>query len=211
MCINIHSLFRYIENWAQVHLVSTNHLSDVLTTWPITQSTCAKLKPSHEVQETVYRPEIEQYWGTDLGKVQKNSCSIESPNEHSGLHKSSAVNGNHRDFLKSRLANMSDWESDPMFALTEHQCWSMETGSQPFLQHFNNQTCMIEWPEESHSVKGSWQPTWSLPEVTWRTPRQWEIKFSALIKQKLNSLTWMQDIMSGGTQAPLLIWTMTSL
>lgn len=56
MCINIHSLFRYIENWAEVHLVSTNHLSDVLTTWPITQSTCAKLKPSYEVQETVYRP-----------------------------------------------------------------------------------------------------------------------------------------------------------
>lgn len=32
---------------------------------------------------------------------------------------------------------------------------------------------MVEWPEESHSsVKG----TWSLPKVTWRSFRAWEIK-----------------------------------
>lgn len=44
---------------------------------------------------------------------------------------------------------------------------------QPFLQHSTNQVCMVEWPEESHSsVKG----TWSLPKVTWRSFRAWEIK-----------------------------------
>ena len=60
---------------------------------------------------------------------------------------------------------------------------------------------MVEWPDESHSVKSTWQPAWSLPKGTRRTLRPWETKFSGLIKQRLNSLAWMPIVMSGGNHA----------
>jgi len=70
----------------------------------------------------------------------------------------------------------------------------------------------VQKTDGSHpSVKGKWQPAWSLPEGTWRTLRPWERNFSGLMKQRLNSLVWMPSVMSGGNQAPLITWPVPSL
>lgn len=82
--------------------------------------------------------------------------------------------------------SLSDWDrsvlvseliKNPMVTLTDHLC------STP---------SMLELAERSHSsVKGTWQPTRSLPKSTWRTQKPWETKLSGLMKQWLQSLVWM--------------------
>ena len=121
---------------------------------------------------------------------------------------------NHKDSSSSwpQRTRWSLWQSSSIALWTED---NLQEG-QPFLQHSTSQACMVEGPDGSHSsVKGTWQPAWSLPKCTWKTLRLWEIKFSGLIKQRLNSLAWMQSVMSGGNQAlvitcliPSLQWSM---
>jgi hypothetical protein len=60
--------------------------------------------------------------------------------------------------------------------------WENLPEGQPSLQHSTNQAFIVEWPAWSHSsVKGTWQPAWSL-EAWWRhhavgiffSARDWE-------------------------------------
>jgi len=98
-----------------------------------------------------------------------------------------------------RRALVREVTKNPVVTLTELQHCSVERGEpsrrttiSPALHH---QACMVEWPDGSHSsVKGTWQPSWSLPKGTWKTLRSWEIKFSGLMKQKLNSLAYMSTV-----------------
>uniref|UniRef100_A0A0E9XI37 Uncharacterized protein n=1 Tax=Anguilla anguilla TaxID=7936 RepID=A0A0E9XI37_ANGAN len=58
-----------------------------------------------------------------------------------------------------------------MATLTELQSssvgWENLPEGQPSLQHSTNKAFMVEWPDGSHSsVKGTRQPTWSLPKGT---------------------------------------------
>ena len=108
--VSIQTLCYETRNWAQVHPVSIDHPWEVSTTW--LESTCGKFnwldmiwkgtyirshswqcmseqKPSHEVEGIVHRDLRQncveaQIWG----RVPKHFCSIESPEEHSGLHHS---------------------------------------------------------------------------------------------------------------------------
>ena len=87
--------------------------------------------------------------------------------------------------------------------------WENLTEGQPSLQHSTNQAFMVEWPDGSHSsVKGTWQPAWSLQKAIERTLRPWETRFCGLMKPRLNSLTWIPIITSGGNLAPPLRWSM---
>ena len=44
--------------------------------------------------------------------------------------------------------------------------WKNLSEGQPSLQHSNNQAFMVEWPDRRQSsVKGTWQPVWSLPKA----------------------------------------------
>lgn len=120
------------------------------------------------------------------------------------------------------LAHLSTWDrrslvtKNPMVTLTPVQCSSVEIGQpfegEPFLQHSTSQACVVKRCDRSHSsVKGTWQPTWRLPKGTWNTLRSWETKLSGLMKQRLNSLTWMTSVIFGGNQAPLISWPVPSL
>lgn len=56
---------------------------------------------------------------------------------------------------------------------------------QPSLQQSTNHACIFQWPDRSHSlVKGTWQPTWSLPKIN--------LKESQTMK-KQNSLVWWDN------------------
>ena len=60
------------------------------------------------------------------------------------------------------------WQSSRVPLWSENRANLSE--GQPSLQHSNNQAIMGEWPDRSHSsVKGTWQPAWSLPKGTERT------------------------------------------
>ena len=87
--------------------------------------------------------------------------------------------------------------------------WENLLEGQPSLQHSTNQAFIVEWPDRSHSsVKGTWQPAWSLPIGTWRTIRPWETRFSGLMKLRFNYLAWMPRFTSGGNLEPSLRWRM---
>jgi hypothetical protein len=87
--------------------------------------------------------------------------------------------------------------------------WEKLPKGQLSLQHFTNQVFKLDWPDGSHSwVKGTWQPTRSLPKKQLKTPRPWERRFFGLMKPRLNSLAWMPRVKSGGNLAPSLQWNM---
>jgi hypothetical protein len=74
---------------------------------------------------------------------------------------------------RGRKAFLRELTKDPMVTL-EHSS-SVEIGEklpegQSSLQHSTNKSFMVERPDRSHSsVKGTWQPAWSLPKGNWRT------------------------------------------
>ena len=69
--------------------------------------------------------------------------------------------------------------------------WRQEnlTEGQPSVQHSANQAFIVEWSDGSDSLlKGTRQPTGSLPKSTWTTLRPWEAKSSGLIQRIFNYL-----------------------
>ena len=96
-------------------------------------------KPSHEVQRIVCRPPRQdcieaQIWG----RVQKNVCSIEGPNEHSDLHHKWKKFGTTRSLPRvappaklsdrGRRTLVREVTKNPMVTLTELQLCSVKRG-----------------------------------------------------------------------------------
>jgi hypothetical protein len=84
-------------------------------------------KPSHEVQGIVRRaPRQDCVEAQIWGRGPKHVCSIEGPQEHSGLH--------HSQMEEAKLTNrgsralVREVTNNPMVILTELQCSSMEMG-----------------------------------------------------------------------------------
>jgi hypothetical protein len=57
-------------------------------------------------------------------------------------------------------------------------------------------------------VKGTWQPTWSLPKTNKELSEHEKKRFSGLMKPRYNYLAWMPSVTSGGNLAPSLRWSM---
>ena len=109
---------------------------------------------------------------------------------------------------QGRRALVREVTKNPMVPAFHH-C-SVEVGEP------SRRTTISAWLHQSglygrvaSSVKCTWQPAWSLPKDTWKTLRPWQIKFSGLMKQRLNSLAWMPSVMGGGNQALVITWLIT--
>ena len=114
--------------------------------------------------------------GTYLEKGTKKCCSIEWPlsflNEKWWRHQDSSKSwppGYTEQSGEKGLGQGGDQEPDGHWQSCRVPLWRLENlpEGQPSLQHSNNQAFMVEWPDGSHSsLKGTWQPTWSLSKCT---------------------------------------------
>ena len=81
---------------------------------------------------------------------------------------------------RRRRALVREMIKNPIVTLTELQHCSMKR------EPSRRTTISAALTDRDHSsVKGTWQPTWSLPKDTWRTLRPWGKTFSGLMKQRL--------------------------
>ena len=156
-------------------------------------------KPSHEVEEIVRRAPRQycndaQIWG----KVPKQCLQRwMSPRTRPNW----AIVGEGPCSGRWPRTSWSLWKSSRV------PLWSWENllEGQPSLQHSINQPFIVEWPDGGDSVKGTWQPTWSLPKGIWRLSDH-EKQHSLF--WLLNSLAWMPSVTSRGNLAPSLQWSM---
>ena len=134
-------------------------------------------KPNHEVEGIVCRaPRQDCVEAQIWGRIPKHFC-IEGPQDHSGLHHLEPL------ILFLELSGQPNWAiggEGPWSGSWPKPQWSIWQGprvtlwkwenfpeGQPSLQHSTKQGFMVEWPDGSHSsVKGTWQPAWSLPKGT---------------------------------------------
>ena len=68
---------------------------------------------------------------------------------------------------RGRMALVKELTKNLVVTLTELWRWENLPEGQPSMQHSTNQAYMVEWPDGSHSsLKGTWQPAWSLTNCT---------------------------------------------
>ena len=134
-------------------------------------------EPSREVKRIVRRPPRQYCVKTQIwGRIQEPFRSIESAQEHSSLHHSQMEEiWNHQVFLD--LASLREIggralvrqvTKNPIGIGNEIQSSFVEMGEgQPSVQRSTNQSFMLELSGRSYSsIKGTCQPTGSLPKST---------------------------------------------
>ena len=177
-------------NWALVHPVSVDHPWDVSTTW--LESTCRKFHLLDMIWKgtrlSIQGPTVDSTCQSKSLAIRLKELFVELWGRIVSRHRSGEGYQNISGWsLEPRLfLDLAAW---PNLAIGGERSWSGRwprtrwslwqssrvplcrwenlPEGQPFLQHSTDKAFMVEWPDGSYSsVKGTWQPSWSLPKGT---------------------------------------------
>ena len=176
-------------------------------------------KPSHEVEGIVRRGLRQdcveaQIWG----RVAKNVCSIEDPQEHSGLHHSNWKKFGTTKTLpragclaklsdRGRRALVRELTKNPMVTLTELMSSSVEM-EEPYrrttISAAVHQSCLYGRVARRKPLLSKRHMTAHLEFAKRHLKTLRPTRFCGLIKPRLNSLALIKSVTSGGNLATSL-------